>query len=521
MLQGMSSDILRDLAEAGRNDLFFFDQAVLKYSKMTEDCHGPLCAFVQHNPKRFKRVLMPRDHYKSTVITIGGNLWKVARNPEERIHIMNEKQGNAERFLRSIRMHAEGNQIFRTLYSEIIPPDTRKVRWNDHEVDFVRSGIYPEPTFSCSGITSATTSQHFSHICVDDPISKDAVQSELVMEEAIQRLRDITTLLTDPMKDTIWVVGTRWAFHDVYSWFDANFSTLTGKFSRSVIEDGLPIFPELLDLEMIDIKRKAMGEYMFSCIMMNNPRNAELQDLDVDALLTWTWTNPDQDEIAIFNREGECVTKCELSKMDITATVDLAPAETANSDRNAVVVLGIEPTKGYAVVLEVFAERCTPLALIEKLFQLHQRFAIRKLGIEGVAYQKAFKYFLTDACQRRGIYMNIVEIKAIGKKEVRIKGLQPLVKVGRLAVHPTQQLLKTEMADFPLGEHDDTVDALSMQLQIAGHWFSQERIEKYLQAEKQVLAKAGVIPDDDADVDEQWFAAVGRYGNSRVSSLGL
>jgi predicted phage terminase large subunit-like protein len=516
----LPTDLLRDMAEYGKSDLYWFNNAVLRYKEMTVDCHGPLCAFVQHNPKQFKRILMPRDHFKSTLITIGGTLQKIVRNPDECIHIKNENSKKAERFLSAIQTHATGNKIFRTLYSSVVPPDTRKGRWNNEEADFVgRSGVYPEPTVSVSGMTSATTGAHFSHIVFDDPISRDAVQSELVMKEAIERLKDATSLLRRPLTDTIWLVGTRWAMHDVYSWWDDTYGLLTGKFSRAAIEDGQVIFPQLISLDFLDMKRRE-DEYLFSCNYMNNPRNGEIQDLDTASLVTWVYTDASEKKIALYNRQGQVITIIPVDRLEITATVDLAPAEKTTSDRNAVVVLGVDPPTGYAIILDVFAKRCTPLELIDHLFDIHKRWSIWKLGIEGVAYQKAFKYFLSQECERRNAYMNIVELKAQGKKEVRIRGLQPLIKVSRVAAHPTQQLLKQEMADFPLGQHDDTVDALSMQLQIAGHWFSEERMNQIKKAEQTVLKAAGVLKDPLEEDDASEFSVLDRYANQSTYALG-
>jgi predicted phage terminase large subunit-like protein len=522
----MPTDLLADLAEAGKNDLYAFNNGILGYKDMTPACHGPLCSFFQHNPKQFKRGLMPRDHFKSSVITIGGTLWKIVRNPDERIHIKNEKIGNASRFLTAIKTHATSGKIFRTLYGQFVPPDPRKVRWNDEEADFLgRSGVYPEPTISVSGMTSATTSNHFSHIMVDDPISEAAVHSELVMQEAIQRMKGFIPLLTKPLLDTIWIIGTRWAYHDVYSFWDGAYGEMTAKFSRAAIENGKPIFPELISLEMLDMKRRA-DEYLFSCIYMNNPRNTGIQDMDVQALRYWTYTDATERKIAVYDqRTNEILTVVDVARLDITATVDLAPAEKTTSDRNAVTVVGVDPTKGYVIVLDSWAERCTPMVLIEHLFYIHKRWDIRKLGIENVAYQAAFKYFLKQECDRRMVHMNVVPVKSTNKKEVRIKGLQPMIKMGRMAVHPTHQILKNEMSEFPLGEHDDVIDSLSMHLQIASGWFSPERVEQFLKAEKQMLAQHGIyrspvdVPIEESE-ESEIAATVGKWNFGKSHVLG-
>lgn len=517
----LPADIRADLAERGRKDLFFFSRAVMGMPDLTVGCHGPLCAFADLNSKQFKLFLMPRDHLKTSLLTVAGSMQRVVRNVEERMLIGNESATNAERMLRSIRQHAEGNRVFRALYSDVIPKDTRKVRWNDSELDFNRQGHWPEPTIDSIGMTGAVTSRHYTHITYDDPISEEAVKSEKVMQDTIARMSASLSLLTDPSKHTIWLVGTRWALHDVYSVWMNTFGDKLGRIIRAAIEDGEPIWPERFSSEVLALKRAQMQEYKFSCLMMNNPRNEELQDLNIDDLRFWQWS-ADEDSIILFNSDGSELRRVRLSELDVTCTVDLAAAERTTSDRNAVVTVGV--TKwNEAIVLDAWGKRCTPLEVIEKLFEVKQRFAPRVFGIEDVFYQKAFKYFVRQAANDRGIYLNVAPLKAVGKKEVRIRGLQPMMATSRIFVNPAQHLLRNEMADFPLGEHDDLVDALSMHLQLFRGQMAPERWNKYKESERQLMRRlrnpaldpgAIVKPsggfdyeDDEDEVDDEDVAA--------------
>lgn len=491
----LPADLREDMRQRGLGDLFFFNKAVLGYTDMTVSAHGHLCAFIQSNKKRFKRILMPRDHLKTSVVTIGGNLQKAVRDPNKRILIANESATNAERMLRGIRQHCESNRMFRALYGHVIPKDTRKVRWNDSELDFVRSAIFPEPTFDTIGMTGSVTSRHYSDMCFDDPISEEAVKSEKVMQDVISRMSAITSLLTDATKDEVWLVGTRWALHDVYSWFDKSYpESWVGKFSRSVITpEGDPIWPERFPLDVIAVKRAVMLEYKFSCLMMNAPRNADQQTLPVDQLRYWEFTSIAEDEIVLYDLDGQPVRRIMVDRLDITIAVDPAPAEKVSSDFNAVTVLGMTP-EGQAIVLDTYIKRCDPLTLIDTLFTLNRRWRPRVVGIEAVAYQKMLKYFLVNEAEKRGEYINVRDLKGstVGKsKDYRIKGLQPMIATGRLFVHKAQQVLIQQMSDYPLGEHDDAPDSLSMHAEMATWWYSSERVQQMKTAEQAALREMG------------------------------
>lgn len=283
----LDPELLADLAETGRSSLFWFNRAVMGFKDLTESCHGPLCEFADSNPKKFKLMLMPRDHLKTSCISIGGTLQRQARNVEHRQLLANETATNAQHFLRSIRRTAERNRVFRALYSDIIPKDVRKVRWNDMELDFNRQGNYPEPSIEAIGMTGTMTSRHYTHIGYDDPISEDAVKSDKVMNDTISRMSTSLDLLVDQEVDSIWLVGTRWALWDVYSVWMQVFGQRLGILVRSIIEEGEIIWPERMTADGIALKRALLGEYRFSCTQMNNPRNVELQDLNIDDFRFW------------------------------------------------------------------------------------------------------------------------------------------------------------------------------------------------------------------------------------------
>lgn len=490
-------ELREDLAALGRSNLYFFAKGVMGYKDMTERCHGPLAAFADQQVKQFLMMLIPRDHFKTSLITIAGGMQRVVKNQESRQLIANESATNSERFLRSIRQHAESNKVFRGLYSEVIPLDYRKVRWNDSELDFRREGKYPEPTIDSIGMTGASTSRHYTHITVDDPISEEAVKSEKVMQDTITRLSGFTALLSKPLEDTIWIVGTRWALWDCYQWFIEKFGDRMGKYFRSVIDpfDGELIFPELISHDLLALKREVLGDYRFSCLYMNNPRNIEVQDLNTEDLRYYSWV--DDQTIQLVDAKGSTLRRVRIDQLQIYVTVDLAPAETASSDRNAVCTVGITPWNE-VVVLDMFAQRCTPLVLMEHLFTLKQRYGPFKLGIEDIAYQKAFKYFLKGEAERRGEYFRVVPLKNQGntKKTIKIRGLQPVMATGRLYIDPKMTLLRNEMSEFPLGKHDDCIDALAMQLEMWPQRLSPEHWAK-LEGTKKKLLRFRSLDDDD------------------------
>jgi predicted phage terminase large subunit-like protein len=465
------------------------------FRDLTPRCHLPISIFLDDNPSRFKLLLIPRGHYKTSLATISRVTQKVVRDPNQRVLLVNETTDNAENFLSAIEQQFESNRILRTLYSEVIPKNVRATTWNQKNMRLVRQWNGPEETITAMGMTSALTSRHYTHITVDDPISEEAVKSPGVMEDAITRISKFISLMTNPERDTFDLIGTRWALHDVYSFFMKSLGDKLARYVRGAISNGEPIFPELISLATLAQAREMYGEYMFSCLYMNNPRDVANQDFNVNDLRFWRWSS-DEESVVLYGPDGVMQDIFDISTLDITVSVDLAVSERITDDKNAIVTVGVTP-KGQAVVLDTWVKRCTPLEVIERLFWLKARYDVRQFGIESVAYQKAFKYFLRAECERRDTYMNIVELKAIpskrgtgnNSKEMRIRGLQPIAASGRLYILPTQHELRNELADFPLGEHDDCIDALAHQLTMWRGYLSPERMERYRESEARLIAR--------------------------------
>ena len=115
-------------------------------------------------------------------------------------------------------------------------------------------------------------------------------------------------------------------------------------------------------------------------------------------------------------------------------------------------------------VLEAWAKRCQPFEMIDKVFQLWEEYQPDAVGIESVAYQRILKPVIERECERRGIWINIVELKPDNRerKVNRIRGkLQPSLERGLIWVRKDQQDLLDEYRMFPQGPTMDLMDALA------------------------------------------------------------
>jgi len=104
----------------------------------------------------------------------------------------------------------------------------------------------------------------------------------VVMDGAIRWHVNTRAMFDDPDKSLEFVIGTRWAVHDLYSYIMQNDPTVS-TLIRSIVENGKTIYPEAFTLETVARLRKEFG-VMFALMFMNNTGDPDLVDFTEEDL---------------------------------------------------------------------------------------------------------------------------------------------------------------------------------------------------------------------------------------------
>lgn len=155
----------------------------------------------------------------------------------------------------------------------------------------------------------------------------------------------------------------------------------------------------------------------------------------------------------------------DLAGMSIITMTDPGISEKADADPTVIITVGIaQDNKWY--ILDVDRRRRNPSDQINDIFRAVARWRPISVGIETVAYQESLAHFVEKEQKERGIYFNVVRVRTRGNKNSKIRGrLQPLMRSGMLYVPKHAEWLedlKAEVSMFPVGKHDDIIDALAM-----------------------------------------------------------
>jgi len=95
------------------DDLQYLAKHVLNYNRVTDHIHRQMAQDIDTPRYKFRLLLWPRGHFKSTLGTEARSIQKLLRNPNERILITNAKLENSRKFVRTIVHHFNAGPKFR------------------------------------------------------------------------------------------------------------------------------------------------------------------------------------------------------------------------------------------------------------------------------------------------------------------------------------------------------------------------------------------------------------------------
>lgn len=491
-----------ELRQRGIDDLYFFTRGVLGYNLLVPHAHKHLCKFADTCDALRRMFLMPRSHFKTTIITIAQTMQDVCKDPNDRILIVGSSSTNAERFLSEISQHFKRNQLFRWLYPELIHDSftASDVTWTGSEITVPRDLISRDPTVDTIGARGTVESRHYNKIRADDIIGEKELNSAVEMERTIEWVTGLESLLISPDRDLIDFVGTHWRFQDVYAFIQefyagnvkeeeaeeiGPFASRRGDlvlFRRDARhEDGEPIFPEQVSKAFLD-RLQRENPLRYAAQYANDPQASGETKFDYRDLRFYEFVGPERRMLRVEDAEGN--TKLiPISKLDLGVLTDPSVAETRGASDTAILLVGHYEAKDWLFVLEENIGQIQPDETVDHIFRLCKDFSLlRFVSIEQVAYQKALKYWIRrEADSRKRPYPPVVEYKPGTQrtKDERIEGLLPRVRSHKLFLLPGHHKLIAEFKRYTKDGKSkrDGLDALSQAIDHFGKGWSEEHEE--------------------------------------------
>jgi hypothetical protein len=431
-----------------------------------------MCRFVDGNytdnpalaGRKFKLLLMPRNTYKTSLVTIGDTIRTLVKDPNKRILLGNELFDNAKKFLGEIKGHFERNEKLRSAYGDLVGTD-----WTKEEITLkTKTSNKKEPSITASGIGVVKVGMHYDKIILDDLHSQANTGSMDMINQVIDYYKLCLSLL-DPNGEMI-IIGTRWHFFDLYAHIIEHEKHRFDYFvRRAVLDNGDLLFPEVLNRQFLENIRLSQGSYIYAGQYMNDPTDDENAKFR-------------KEDIRYFKIDDEGLYRPAETPMQTTGYktkwynahqmnwyLHLDPAkDRRESDMNGLVVSSVDPQdRVFVHYAQGFNGR--PSEIIEKMISLirHYRY-VRNVIIETRGFQEMLADEFYKAVKKEKIYVQILEVlNSLQSKNARILGLQPRFERADIYLAKGLTELEDELLKLGVTRYDDLADALSFGLQ---HW---------------------------------------------------
>lgn len=473
--------------EQVKGSLYLLCRGVIGFKDMTPALHQPICQFVQYLPgdpqvpskvcgypvewvPEARKLLLSisREHFKSSICSVGHPIHLLINDPNTSILLNSAKEKITIEWLGQIKTIFERNQIFRWLFDDIIPSKFTDTKWDKTSIIIKRDeSMHPKaaPSIHASSIESGQASGHFKHLINDDLINEKTINSSSKVKSARTRYVLHEALLDDWADSMMLNVGTPWGMGDVIELITESEKADTAMLRMGCWVKGKEghesIFPERHPPERLVALAQKLGPFLFSCQYLCNPHDESQSGFNIKAFGKYIVKSD-------FTIKCDChpMHDHRMQDMLITEQVDPAFSDSSDAARTAIVVTALASCE-CRFLLEAWAERVDPDRTIEVMTDIALRYVpfLRKLGIEAVAAQRIYKYWLRYLV-RKGLELPGVEIVDLKpdtqiRKKVRIRGQQPSVNAGLWHVQPGMVAFLDEAYRFPRGDLVDLLDAWS------------------------------------------------------------
>ena len=462
MIANQATNLPTELRAKTLDSMFFTATALLGFNDLTEHLHYEMC-HIAELAEKYKRllVIVPRNHFKSSIFTITYPLWRGLRDPEETGLVVANTATNAEHFVGLIRSAFEKRPFLRQWFPELRPELSK--RWNKLEACLPRDNDRAEATWEAAGWATKVTSRHYGYIVFDDLVDEETYESIELMAKLIARFEQrIKGCLRPPIDErTVIVVMNHWSNIDLACHILEKHPEFHVYYKQAIIdtpEGKKSLFPEKWKLKML-LRMQEEDPYLFATQYMNNPSDPSIMENKPE----WLQKYKRGDNSIILPKDYD-FEEVPIGRINIYAAGDPRhslsnTAAEKMTSRNAISIDGIDD-KGRRYHLDEYCAPSSPEEFLRAMLRLHQQWHPIRFGIESFGYQKALqpltKIIWKDEEDKP--YLELLPHDTKTSKANRIRGGYRFYALGKAFTHRFLTFHNQEFLTWDTGRFKDMGD---------------------------------------------------------------
>lgn len=373
--------------------------------------------------------LWAREHYKSTIITFGGTMQEILRNPEITACIFSHVSAIAKAFLVQIKQELESNEILKAAFPDVLysNPSKQAPKWSiDGGIVVKRKGNPKEATLESSGLVDGQPiSKHYRLRVYDDVVTDASVYTPDQIKKTTDAYSLSQSLGMEGGRE--WMIGTRYSYADTYQWV-LDRGALTERIYPAT-ENGHP------DGELVllapDYWKKLklrLTDNDIACQYMQNPLSGQQRMFNIEDLVEY---------------------EVRPEVLNVYIMCDPARSKKKDSDKTAMIVLGVDHNLN-KYLLDGFNHKMNLKERWENFHRLFTRWKNApgvqnvKMGYESFGAQADLDYFEEQMRLPKYTRFDIMELawprEGEGSKVDRVQRLVPDCKSHKLYLpYPTSE----------------------------------------------------------------------------------
>ena len=452
----MKKELVNLLNDLSREDLenitldlyeFYYNFIALRYPDYVDASHireiasKLMSLYLNESDKHLCISIAPR-HSKSSIVTLAFPLWLIFQNPDLNILIVNAEASLSENFgIRLREFVKEYGEIFDVYLSDVKHSSTH-LKFEDSK------GRLHKGSIRLTGASGSITGQDADFLILDDIYKGFADITPTLLEKKIEWFKTII-LQRKEVHTKLLILHTRWASNDLQGYLQEHSPDKYEFVSYPAIKsDGTPLWSERYSIEFLKAQEQEMGERLFSSIFQQRPLDETGSYFNIDKVIF-------HDE-RFDNNQYKNLLTCR--------SWDLAYSDESKGiarDSSVGVLMHSIDDKHY--VIDSFEYGQYGEYLKQHLMTIAKQDGanipiLLETGTIGGASKFLYKEYKSYLKGYR-----TYQSEPIGSKVDRAYAFKQAILDGYVHVHIVNDSLRGEfikqMRSFPLGKHDDIIDA--------------------------------------------------------------